>query len=49
MAKYNNIIGKRSLEVNERPEQLTLIFEGGEYLMVYEKMVNFILRVQIQN
>jgi hypothetical protein len=37
MAKYNNIIGKRLLEVNERPEQLTLIFEDGEYLMVYVK------------
>jgi hypothetical protein len=35
--KYNNIIGKRLLEVNERPEQLTLIFEGGKYLMVYVK------------
>jgi len=37
MAKYNNIIGKRLLEVNERPEQLTLIFEDGEYLIVYVK------------
>ena len=37
MAKYDNIIGKRLLEVNEKPEQLTLIFEDGEYLIVYVK------------
>jgi hypothetical protein len=37
MAKYNNIIGKRLLEVNEKPEQLTLIFEDGGYLIVYVK------------
>jgi hypothetical protein len=37
VVKYDNIIGKRLLEVNEKPEQLTLIFEDGEYLIVYVK------------
>ncbi len=37
MAKHDDIIGKKLLEVEEKPERLTLIFEDNWYLIIYKK------------
>jgi len=37
MAKHDDIIGKKLLEVEEKPERLTLFFEDNWYLIIYKK------------
>jgi hypothetical protein len=37
MAKHDDIIGKKLLEVEEKPERLTLIFEDNWYLIIYKR------------
>lgn len=37
MAKYDGVIGKKLLTVDEKPNEITLIFEDNRYLIVYLK------------
>jgi hypothetical protein len=37
MAKHDDIIGKKLLEVEEKPERLTLFFEDNWYLIIYKR------------
>jgi len=37
MAKHDGIIGKKLLEVEEKPERITLIFEDNWYLIIYKR------------
>ena len=37
MAKYDGVIGRRLLVVDEKPNEITLVFEDNRYLVIYLK------------
>ncbi len=37
MAKYDGVLGRRLLTIDEKPNEITLVFEDNRFLIIYLK------------